>query len=139
MKRVLLVGMALAILAVAVAAARTTRHSTTIKVDQVTVTPNGTLIVSGLVRSDSRDCSLLRGVGLFRSRPGRDQVLDVGFASIVGREWALRSPPGAADGSKFYVEAPRLSQATVSVGRHHRRHRRKIVCKPARAPVNYLP
>lgn len=145
MNRVALAGMALIALAGGVAAARPSQpphHPTTITVDQVSVTPNGTIVVSGRVRSDTHLCDRFREVDLVRTRPGRDQVLDVGFSSIVGREWAVRTEPGVADGSRIAVRAPRLWEGSESFwvgpnGHHHRRRHVKRICDPDRAPVDY--
>ena len=146
MKPLVLVGLALAAVVASVATAtahRPRHHPTTLAIDAVVVKPNGAILVSGQVRSDARDCDLFRGVGLVRVRPGRDKLLDIGVSSLAGREWAVRSKPGAADGSRIAVVAPKFRSVSVTVrvgphGHHGRPHRKVLVCDAARAPVDYI-
>ncbi len=147
MKRAVLMAMALMALAAGVAVARPSEpphYPTTITVERVAVSPNGTIVVSGRVRSGVHRCDRFREIDLVRTRPGPDQLLDIGVSSILGREWAVRSQPGAADGSRIAVRTPRMWQgsATLTIGpnghSHERRHVKRI-CDPDRAPVDYAP
>jgi hypothetical protein len=146
MKRVVAVGLALvAVAAVGVAAARPSNpphFPTTLTVEHVVVSPKGTIVVSGRVRSETHRCDRFREIDLVQVRPGRDRVLDAGVSSVLGREWALRSQPGAADGSRLAVRSPRAWEGTsiVTIGPHGHTHERRIVkriCDPDRAPVRY--
>jgi hypothetical protein len=148
LKRIVSVGLALVAVTVGTAAARPSyppHFATAITVDHVAVSPNGTLVVSGRVRSATHRCDRFREVDLVQVRPGRDRVLDIALSSIGGREWAMRSQPGAADGSPIAVRAPREWQGfdSVTIDPHgHVINERRVVkriCKAARAPVDYVP
>jgi hypothetical protein len=144
MKRFILLCLVVIAVATGVAVARPTppHFSTAIRVDHVAISPNGTIVVSGRLRSETGRCDRFREVDLVRVRPGRDRVLDAGVSSVLGREWALRSQPGAAGGSHLAVRTPRIwegsESVTVDTHGHVIKHRRivKRVCKAARARVD---
>jgi hypothetical protein len=147
MKRVALIAAALLALGAGIAVAgpsKPPRFSTTITVDHVAVSPNGTIVASGRVRSEVHRCDRFREIDLVRTRPGPDKLLDIGISSIGGGEWAVRSQPGAADGSKLAVRAPRQWQGSESIligpnGHVIRRTRHvKRICKAGRARVDYI-
>jgi hypothetical protein len=145
MKRVVLLCLVVVGMAAGAALARPTppHFSTAITVDHVSVSPNGTIVVSGRLRSDTHRCDRFREVDLVRVRPGRDEPLDIAVSSLGGREWGLRSQPGAADGSRLAVRTPREWQGSESVlidnhGHVIKRTRHVTrICQADRARLDY--
>jgi hypothetical protein len=109
------------------------RFDTTLSVRGVTVEPDQTLSVNGTVDSKWY-CEQQRDVRLWMVLDGPDQVVDIGFSSLFGTAWALRSFGGDADGAnQFYVKAKRLKLKL-------RRQDGSVdhaICRPARAAITY--
>jgi hypothetical protein len=134
-KRIALLAVLGLLVAAAAAVARTAEHHpTTLTVESVDVSPDGTITASGTVDSDRRLCKI-RFVVL--KRAGEARFLDMDVTSLRGHIWALRSKPGVADGSKIVVVAQRLSMDSVVLGGRHVHHRR-VVCDRGSTPVSYI-
>jgi hypothetical protein len=136
-RRIALVAIPLALLVVGTANAkvRTSKHSTNIVIHHVYVTPQDRLLVDGILRSDGPACRIFNPVFLKRQSTGFDEFLDASITSVLGAAWSLRSDPGVVDDSRFYLKTDRNVFEAISSGRHGRTHRRKIVCRADRIPV----
>lgn len=137
-KRVVLVAGVMALLVPGVAAARghVSRHATEIAIQNVYLGQDGRLSVSGVLRSDSRDCRRFNNVALYRRRGDQTEVMDFSFTSFLHSAWATRTARGAVvDGDRFYVKVHRFT--IITVGNRH--HRRRTVCGGDRARVAVPP